>query len=140
MIFLYRKNGGYVEGMSSDAAAYAGADAALFATVTDPPTPDGLDLGVLKVYDGANLRNATVGEISNYPAVIVADTTINYRNLAKQRLQNDVVLRKLLGAMVATILQSVNQVRTQPTTTFAAVTQQQAINAILNNIDSGSFD
>jgi hypothetical protein len=140
VVFFYRKNGGQVYGAATVNPAYDGVDAPLFGTIIDPPTPDGEDLATPKIFDGTNVRNATAGEITSFALAEAADTTLILRTLAKQRLQNDPILRKLLGALLSVILMEINRLRQNPTTTFGAISHGTAINAILTAIDSGSFD
>lgn len=138
MVYLYRKNGGKVEGVSSDNTAYAVIDTTFYATVTDPSAPNGSDLGTPKIWDGSAIRNATGPEIATFATALATDTNLSFRALAKQRLQQDLILRKVLQALVAALLTEINTLRAQHS--LAARTQTQAINAILANIDSGSFD
>lgn len=140
MVFLYRKNGGKVEGVSSDDNAYTGIDATFYGTALNPSTPNGTDLATPKIWDGSAIRNATAPEITAFATALTADTNLIDRAAAKARLQSDPVLKKLLGALVDTLRTQINTLRTSPNQSFPAVTQATVINAILANIDSGSFD
>ena len=140
MVFLYRKTSGQVLGVSIDGTAYSGVDATYFASVQDPPTPNGADLAVAKRWDGTNLRNATNPEVSGFAAFIATDNNLVARAAAINRLQSDVILRKILRAIVGQMVTQLNTLRTQPSTTFAAITEAQAEQAIVDAINAGTFD
>ena len=139
MIYLFRVNGGEVLSVSIDPTAYAGIDS-LLSTVTNPPTPDGLDLAVPKIWDGTNLRNATAGEIATFVTAAATDLTTTQRNTAVARFQTDPNFRKVLRSIVGLMVTQLNIVRQNPTTVFAAITQAQAETAIVNAINAGTFD
>jgi hypothetical protein len=140
MVFLYRINGGEVLGVSTSANAYQGVDSTYFATATDPAAPDGVDLSTPKIWDGTKIRNATQAEVSNFPTARTADQNLIDRGKAIEWLQSNPVQRKILRALVSVLVDEINILRTQPTTSFSARTNAQAFTAIINKINSGSFD
>jgi hypothetical protein len=138
--YIYRLNGGQVLGQVYGVDSFAELDRAFYQFVTDPPTPDGVDLSVPKIYDGVRIRNATAPEQSAFVTAAAVNATALLRSLAVAMLQNDPLLRKVLSAIVDVMVQQINVLRTQPTTTFAAITKQQAKTAIINAINDGSND
>lgn len=140
MIFLFRKSSGQVLIASTDNTNFAGSDPTYFGTVIDPPQPDGADLGIPKIWDGTNLRNATALEISNFPTFTATDVNLQNRTAAIVRLQTDVVFRKVLRAIVGQVVVQLNVLRTNPAIGLAAITEAQAENAIVNAINAGTFD
>ncbi len=140
MIFLYRKNGGQVQGVSTDATAYAGVDATYYGTVTDPSAPDGADLGTPKFCDGVTVRNATAQEQSAFVTARVTDDNLIARQAAQDLYGADVRFRKILRAIASVMVDEINIVRQSPSTTFAARTLAQFNTAITNKITSGSVD
>lgn len=141
MVFQYRKSSGEVLGVSADNAAYAGQDATYYASVQDPPQPNGADLSTAKIWDGTNLRNATSGEISGFPASTATDLTLQQRAVAWNRLQGtDAITRKMLQAIVSVLLDEINTLRTNAALGLSARTMAQAKTAILNKLGSGTVD
>lgn len=141
MIFLYRINGGQVLGVSVNASAYAGIDPTYFATITDPPEPNGIDLSIPKIYDGTNLRNATAAEITNFTTAAATDLNLQNRAAAIGLLQTNLINRKILGAIVGLTVQQLNVLRAQATNpTLSPLTQSQVVTAIENSINAGTFD
>jgi hypothetical protein len=139
--YLYRINGGQVLVAAADIAWIASMfDATYYRTVTDPPTPDGGSLSPPKIYDGTRVRNATTQEQSAFLAASATDTTQQERARASAYLQVDPVFRKVLSALVDVLVQQINVLRTQPSTTFTAITKAQAKTAIINAINDGSND
>lgn len=138
MIFLYRLNGGAIEGASVDNGAFNAIDTTYFATVTDPATPDGLDLSVLKIWDGLQVRNATAPEIANFATAKAADDLLIERAKAKDFFVTGSVSRKAMRALIETLIEEINTLRAQHS--LAPRTTAQALVTIENKIDAGTFD
>ena len=139
-VYLFRINGGQVLGVSIDATAYVGIDTSFFATVTNPPTPNGTDLAVPKIWDGTNLRNATAGEQTSFITAATSDLNLQQRNQAVVRLQTDPIFRKALGSIVDIVVQQLNTLRAAVIPPLPTITKAQAITAIVNAINSGAND
>ncbi|HXU04409.1 MAG TPA: hypothetical protein VN903_25785 [Polyangia bacterium] len=142
MTFLYRKSSGEVVSANTrDDLAYGSAiESAYFAAVVNPAAPNGTDLAVPKVFDGSVLRNATAPEIAAFAAAANSDDTMRARGGAVSAFQTDPALRKILRAIVGLTVQQINTLRTQPTTTFSALTEAQVFTAIVNAINAGTYD
>ena len=142
MVFVYRKNGGQVVATVitfGDVAAFC--DSTYFAATADePPQPDGNDLSIPKIWDGTNVRNATAAEITAFATAATTDDAIRTRAVGVGTILNDPAFRKIFGALLDLLVNQFNQVRTQPTTAFAAITKAQARTAWLNAINDGSND
>ena len=137
--FRYRKSGGYVFAMSGDAASAASwPDDVVFGVLTDPPTLDGVNLGVPKKWDGTDVRDATQTEIDGFPAQRDADELLIDRDQAAKSYTDDPVLRKALVALVKVLVDEINTLRalhSLPDRTLA-----QAKTAIQNAITNGDVD
>ena len=162
MIFLYRINGGEVLGVSVDMGAYAGIDAAFYAAIADPPTPDGIDLSVPKIYDGTNLRNASPSEITNFTSARNTDQVLSDRNGAKAWVNTLPVNKKALQGIASVLLDEFNLHADKINSILSAVdaasslndlksrvaliadypqrTMSQVLNAVDSKIDSGAVD
>jgi hypothetical protein len=146
MVFLFRKNGGQVTGASVDGAAYTSADTTYFGTVTDPPTPNGTDLSLPKIWDLTNLRTATGPEQTAFVTAAAADANLQARAGAIGRLQTDVILRKILRAIVGLTVQQLNAMAphidttASPASHIATITEAGAETAIVNAINAGTWD
>lgn len=142
MLFVYRKTGGEVIAQVSTALEAASFFNPTYLALTpdDPPTPDGIDLSVSKIWDGTSVRNATPTEITACVAAALADEAARARAKAVAKMLNDPAFRKIFGALLDLLVNQFNVLRTQPTTTFAAITKAQARTAWLNAINDGSND
>jgi hypothetical protein len=138
MIILYRKNGGEVLGASTDVTAYAGVDNTFFGTVTDPPFPQGSDLSIPKIYDTAQVRNATAQEQATFVTAAATDDNLQQRVSALNLANNNPIQRKILMAIVSVLLDEINTLRT--TAGLGTRSMNQAKTAIQNKINSGSVD
>jgi hypothetical protein len=139
-VYLFRINGGQVLGVSIDATAYAGIDTSFFSTISNPPTPNGTDLSIPKIWDGTNLRNATAAEITSFATAATTDANLQARVAAIHRLQTDPIFRKALSAIVDVTVQQLNVLRAAVIPALSPITKAQAINAIVNAINSGADD
>ncbi len=147
IIALYRKNGGEVLGISVDSNAYIGIDPTYFGSIVDPTVLNGADLITPKHYDGVTtIRNATANEITTSAAATLTDINLQQRDLAIFRLQTDPVLRKVLRAIVSIMVTQLNLIRSHvdstasPASPLSQITQNQAVTAIVNAINAGTFD
>jgi len=163
MLFLYRINGGEILGVSIDPNAWDMINTTYYNTVTDPPTPDGVDLGVKKIFDAPNVRNATAGEIANFPIAAATDENLVARNSANTGLDASATSNfKLFRAEALLVIDEINALR-QWTVSFKAEvaaatslanlqtrvaslptlndrTGAQALTAIKNKISNGDVD
>ena len=115
MVFMYRISSGEVMGVSTDPATYAGINTTYYGTRVDPPTPNGADLSVPKIWDGGSVRNATANEIAGFPNFAASDLNLQQRDMAWDKYQgSDGVTRKYLRAAVSVLLDEINLIRTSP--------------------------
>src|ERR1051325_2555114 len=133
--YIYRKRGGEVfatigQPVNIDERLYIlrpgdVIDTPYVGTVVDPPLPDGNDLHVRKIFDGAGVRNATAAEITAFDAAAALDQAIQIRAQAIDLVSNDIKMRKVIkavvGELVAGLVPVLNQLRQNPTTVFAAL-------------------
>jgi len=156
--YIYRKRSGEVvattlkpanvDGRLYVLAQGAVVDTAYLGTAVEPPLPDGVDMSVPKMFDGTSVRNATAGEIAAFAAAVAADQAIQIRQAAIDLVTNDVTLRKVVkavvGELIAGLVPVLNQLRQNPTTTFAALDQntvrQNVMQAIATAIQAGTYD
>ncbi len=145
-IVLYRKNGGQVIALNSNLSSYAFIDTTYLATIVNPPCPSdhdlpsGADFSKPTIWDGSTLRPATGPEQATFVTAAATDATLQHRSLALAHLQSDPGMRTILQAIIGLMVQQLNMVRTQPTTTFAALTPAAVVQAIADAITAGSFD
>lgn len=162
MVFLYRKNGGEVLGVSTDPSAYADADATYYGALTDPAAPNGADLSVPKIYDGSQVRNASAPEQATFVTAAATDANLQQRTAALALAITNPVQRKILIGIVSVLIDELNTLRqwdasfktaTNGAGTFAAFktavaglpatpdrTLAQAKTAIQNVINNGLVD
>jgi hypothetical protein len=138
MIYIYRINGGEVLRVTSDPVASF--DATYEATVTDPTVQAGTNFNNPAHWDGTQIRNATGPEITASAAAALTDLNLQQRAQAIAWLNANPVQRKILRAIVGQLVTQLNVLRQSPSTTFAAITQSQAENAIIAAINAGTFD
>ena len=93
--FLYRVRSGEVEGVSVDSSAWL-STAPEYAVVLNPPTPDGADLAIPKIYTGTVLRNATAGEIAGFQAAQDLDEIAVNRRQEKLGIDRRALLAVIL--------------------------------------------
>jgi len=110
--FLHRINGGEVLGVSTDPNAYAGLGNPLLAVKQSPPIPDGTDLVPAKIWDGISIRDATAPEIANFVTATATDTNIEIKQTAQDLVDVEIIWRKTLKALVLTLIEEVNTLRT----------------------------
>jgi hypothetical protein len=139
-VFKFRKNGGLVEGVSDNIAAFAGIDPTFHGTLIDPAMPDGKDLAVTKIAVGSTVRNATPAEIIAANAGVAADLNLNYRAAAIDWLQNNPIQRKILRAIVSILVDENNLLRDAVVPPLPHRTLPQALTAIVNTINQGTVD
>ena len=134
--FLYRINGSGVIGSSvSNTHPWQEIDTTYFQVVTDPNTPDGVDLSVPKIYDAPDVRNATAPEISGFSTAATEDQTLIDRETAKSFLTTNPIQKKILSAMFKEIITEIdNRILLSPRTLGAIQSD------IFDRIDSGSED
>ena len=136
LIFLYRTNGGQVQGESINSDAYDPLPQ-FFSTVTDPSTPDGTNLVPPKIYDGTQVRSATAAEIMAFAIAEAEDDVLDARDKAKKLLIHSQT-GKVLKAIIELMVQEINTLRSQHG--LSPRTRGQVINAINNAIDAGDVD
>lgn len=139
MIFLYRINGKEVIAASTDLNGFNDANLAFYGIVTDPATPDGVDLSIPKIYLNSVLRNATQTEIDAFAVARATDQNLQERDAAWDRIQgNDRIQRKAFKAFCSVLLDEINTLRAQHS--LAPRTLQQGLTAIRNKLDGGTVD
>jgi hypothetical protein len=138
LYWLYRKNGGEVMGVSSEADSYANVDATYYGVATDPGTPDGASLDPAKIWDDPNVRNATAPEIAAFSAAEAVDTNLQDRQKAKDLLDSQPQMRKVLRSLVEVIIDEINTLRALHSLGDRTLTQAKT--EILNKIDAGGND
>lgn len=136
--FLYRINGGQVQGASLDPTAYDNRDTQFFDIAIAVATPDGQNLVPPKIFDGTVVRNATSAEQTAFAAAEATDDNLLHRRRAKELLDTQLQMRKILRALVKVLVDEINTLRAQHA--LPARTNAQAFTAIQNEIDAGTFD
>jgi hypothetical protein len=131
----YRKNGGEVTGISIQDVFQ---DTTYSGFLTDPSAPDGLDLSTPKINDSGTVRNATGPEIAAFPTYQAEDENLMQREQAKTLLNSHPMYKKLLKGLVTVLISEINLLRAQHGLTDR--TLQQAVDAILSEIDTGAND
>lgn len=131
----YRKNGGEVTAVSVHAVFE---DTAYFGFLEDPPTPDGLDLAVSKINDAGTVRNATAPEIAAFPIYQAEDENLMQRKYAKTLLNSHPMHKKLMKGLLSVLIGEINTLRAHHG--LSDRTLQQAVDAILSEIDAGTND
>jgi hypothetical protein len=138
MVFQYRKRGGQVLAASTDPNNFT--DDVYFGVLTNPPTPNGTDLSVPKIWDGTQVRNATAPEIATFASAAAIDQNLIERDQAVAWFTANPVQRKILRGMMAVMVDEINILRQNPTAVLSARTQTQGETAVLNKIASGAVD
>lgn len=137
MNFYYRKNGGEVIGQSTD-YNWPTTDATYYGVLVNPTTQGGTNLGQPLIWTGTLLRNANAGEITAFVAAKDTDENLMRRKSAKDSLDSLMVQKTILRALIDALVDEINTLRAQHA--LAPRTLTQAINAIKNKIDAGTFD
>ena len=136
--YRFRKNGGQVLGASVTPDGF-GTIAPEHDIVTDPLTPDGIDLAVPKFFDGVTtVRNATAPEIAAFSTHEASDENLIARSRAKDLVDVGVITRKQQRALIEVLLDEINTLRDLHA--LAPRTMSQAVSAIKSKIDAGTFD
>jgi hypothetical protein len=136
--YLYRINGSGIQGMSVNVDGFGSFDDTYFDVVSDPPTPDGPGLDPLKIWDGSNVRNATVPEIANFTVAEAEDNNLIQRQSAKDYLNIHPTTRKALRSALEIALNEINILRAIHSLPDRTLTQ--FLNTVDNKIDSGDND
>lgn len=132
---LYRISSGEVYAIVPDGKAMEPPEG--FAVVSNPEFIDGTSLkrrapGQAKIYVDGSVRNATVGEITNFPAFAIADMNQLEENEAKLYFKNHPIQRRVLKALVKEIVDALNVERAEHGR--AAIDYQTAFINIINRI------
>ncbi len=109
--FLYRINGGEVKGVSETIDAYENQTDPLRTFVDAPATPDGEDLAIPKIFDTPVVRNATAGEISNFPVAEAFDLNVTQKQTAEDLVDVQVVFRKTFKGLILVLIEEINTLR-----------------------------
>jgi hypothetical protein len=110
MVFLYRKTGGQVLGVSTDPTAYAGADTTYYGVLTDPTLTNGADLGTPKIWDGSSVRNATAPEIAAFVTAEATDTNLQQRTQASAQVTTEPLSRKVLRSLIDVLVAEITTI------------------------------
>jgi len=149
MWFLYRLNGGKVEGATVNSDGFGNIDSRFYGVCTDPLTPDGKDLAIPKIYVSASntVRNATPDEIANFLVAEEADAILLARYQAESYAEEHPVTRKVMRALVQIMVNEINflrsgirQLHPSQAANFPDRTLEQAKTAMLNIISGGTVD
>lgn len=132
--FLYRINGGEVRGVSVSPTAYSNLTDPFLTIAVDPPTPDGENLSIPKIWDLTSVRNATAGEITAFDVATAEDQATSDKLDAQDLIDTQIVFRKAFKALVLTLIDELNILKTihsLPNRTLA-----QAISTIKDKISN----
>jgi hypothetical protein len=95
-------------------------------------------LSIPKIYDTAQVRNATAQEQATFVTAAATDDNLQQRVSALNLANNNPIQRKILMAIVSVLLDEINTLRT--TAGLGTRSMNQAKTAIQNKINSGSVD
>lgn len=109
--YLYRKNGGKVEGMSVHAYTLSGVGATYYDQVENPTAQDGEGLAPPKVYLGGVLRNATAEEIAAFAAKAKEDDDAENKSRFKKFLDDGDHRMPLFKALATITMDELNILR-----------------------------
>jgi hypothetical protein len=114
MFFLYIILSKRVVSATTDANSYSGIDINYYGvTPADTPTPDGVDIGIPKVYDAGVVRNATQLEIDGFPALEAQLENLQQRDLAVSLFNSPEFTAKVLKAVTLLTMDELNLLREQ---------------------------
>lgn len=109
--YRYRISSGHVEGATVQDEQPSSAEVFMAYTPADPPTPNGNDLGIPKIYAGGIVRNATQQEIDSFPTFAANDVNLGYRAEAESITTNPDGIAKYLRAFMLVVLEEFNRHR-----------------------------
>jgi hypothetical protein len=144
---LIRRSSGEVIKISLKGQSFADADPNYWEVQTDPPLPDGnkvrddsgielgplRELGFAKIWDGADVRNATQGEIDGFVGSQDNDEKNEDADRARELLNVHPQFRKVLIAFADIIRSEINVLRQQHGLPERTLSQLKT--AMLNRID-----
>lgn len=128
---VYRTSSGEVRWIgASDEYTF---DMTYHTEIEDPTFTNGTDLqrrvlGSAKIFDNGTVRNATQQEIDTFESYAETDRQLAKVKQVKAFFQNNEQMRKILKAVVKTLVDYINN------KTGSSITYQQAYQAILNNV------
>lgn len=145
MQYLYRLNGGRVEGATVD--TYQGIDTRFWGVATNPTVINGTDIGIPKIHDNGTIRDATQAERDNFAIAEAHDDLLLARLNASAYMDTNPVLRKVMRGLVQVMVNEINTLRLVVRTIHPGVAGQlpdrtlaQAKQAIIDIINSGDVD
>jgi hypothetical protein len=133
--FLFRINGGEVQGVSVAAGTYASNADPLLDFVDGPATPDGEGLSTPKIFiSPSTVRNATAPEIANFAVARDFDFNVTNKQTAEGLVDVQIVFRKTFKALALVLLDEINILRTLHS--LPDRTLSQAVTAIKGKISN----
>jgi hypothetical protein len=135
--FLFRINGGEVQGVSVDPNTYSSVTDPLLDFVVNPSTPDGADLGIPKIFiSPSTVRDATAPEIANFPVDEAFDLNVTQKQTAEDLIDVQIVFRKSFKALILVLIDEINVLRTLHSLPDRTLSQAvTAIKAKISNED-----
>lgn len=150
----YRLSSGEVIKVDLLGQTFDGRDVVYFGKLTDPPFPDGTDiradtvdvigplrvLGLSKIWDGTDVRNATQAEIDGFAAPQIDDDNKQDRDEAANLGDIHPLWRKLIKAIVKGVIRENNIMAGRYNALRAEMLAATNLNDLQNRIQNNTQD